>query len=166
MCIKRFQTEEICDRITLLEKENSLHKQIRTRILLLEMLQLIINSHMIIHNPSNNQTNINKELLFFIQQNYCSKISLHELAAYFHLSEKYISHYFKEQFQLTITQYITHLRLNKASHLLLTTTLPITEIALECGFANVSYFIRTFKKSYCQSPLKYRKKNSKTDVKT
>ena len=149
--------QEICEKITLLNEQNGFQKQIGTRILLLELLQLMIDSNMIIRDSSTNQANINKELLSYIQQNFCSQISLHELAACFHLSEKYISRYFKEQFQLTITQYITHLRLSKARHLLITTTLPITEIALQCGFSNVSYFIRTFKENFNQSPLRYRK---------
>ena len=117
----------------------------------------MIDSDMIIHDSSNNRTNINKEILSYIQQNFCSPISLQELSKVFHLSEKYISRYFKEQFELTLTQYITHLRLSKARHLLISTTLPITEIALQCGFSNVSYFIRTFKEIYRLSPLKYRK---------
>ena len=41
--------------------------------------------------------------------------------------------------------------------LLQDTDLPITEIALQSGYQNVSYFIRSFKKTYEVSPLKYRK---------
>lgn len=151
------KAREICEKIAGLNEKSEFRKQIGTRILLLELLQLMIDSDMIIHDSSNNRTDMNKELLSYIQQNFCSPISLRELSEVFHLSEKYISRYFKEQFELTITQYITHLRLSKARHLLAATTLPVTEIALQCGFSNVSYFIRTFKEFYHQSPLKYRK---------
>ena len=152
--------QEICEKLALLREKNEFQKQIETRILLLELLQLMVQSNMIVRDAAVHQTNINKELLSYLQQNFCSQISLHELADCFHLSEKYISRYFKEQFQLTLTQYLTHLRLSKARHLLITKTLPVTEIALQCGFANVSYFIRTFKEAYHQSPLRYRKTSS------
>lgn len=69
---------------------------------------------------------------------------------------KYISRYFREHFQLTLSQYITYLRLSHAKHLLETTSLSITETALQSGFPNVSYFIRTFKNTFHVPPLQYR----------
>lgn len=52
----------------------------------------------------------------------------------------------------------THLRLEHAKQLLQDTDTPVTEIAMQSGYQNVSYFIRSFKKTYGVSPLKYRKK--------
>ena len=72
-----------------------------------------------------------------------------EFGEQFHLSEKYISRYFKEHFHITLSQYITHLK---------DTDIPVTEIAMQSGYQNVSYFIRSFKKAYGVSPLKYKKK--------
>ena len=107
-------------------------------------------------NGYQNQLGTQKELLSYIQQNYCFRISLHDLAGHFHMSEKYISRYFREHFQLTLSQYITYLRLSHAKHLLETTSLSITETALQSGFPNVSYFIRTFKNTFHVPPLQYR----------
>ena len=81
-----------------------------------------------------------------------------ELCEQFHLSEKYILRYFKEHFHITLSQYITHLRLEHAKQLLQDTDIPVTEIAMQSGYQNVSYFIRSFRKTYGVSPLKYRKK--------
>ena len=80
-----------------------------------------------------------------------------ELCEQFHLLEKYISRYFKEHFHITLSQYITHLRLEYAKQLLQDTDTPVTEIAMQSGYQNVSYFIRIFKKTYGISPLKYKK---------
>ena len=80
-----------------------------------------------------------------------------ELCEQFHLLEKYISRYFKEHFHITLSQYITHLRLEYAKQLLQDTDTPVTEIAMQSGYQNVSYFIRIFKKTYGVSPLKYKK---------
>ena len=96
-------------------------------------------------------------MISYIQQNYTEKIYLKEFGAQFHLSEKYISRYFKEHFHITLSQYVNHLRLEHARQLLQETALPITEVAMQSGYQNVSYFIRSFKKTYEMSPLKYRK---------
>ena len=105
---------------------------------------------------------VEKEMISYIQQNFMEKISLKEFGEQFHLSEKYISRYFKEHFHITLSQYITHLRLEYAKQLLQDTDIPVTEIAMQSGYQNVSYFIRSFKKTYGVSPLKYRKNKSST----
>jgi len=102
--------------------------------------------------------NSQKEIISYVQQNFKEKISLKEFGEQFHLSEKYISRYFKEHFHITLSQYITHLRLEYAKQLLQDTDTPVTEIAMQSGYQNVSYFIRSFKKAYGVSPLKYKKK--------
>ena len=79
-----------------------------------------------------------------------------EFGNQFHLSEKYISHYFKEHFHITLSQYINHLRLEHARKLLQETTFSITEIAMQSGYENVS--TRYLRVVYGMSPLKYRKR--------
>ncbi len=142
--------------ITMNQKDAPM-RQIGTRILLLQFFQQILEIPSLIHPALGNGTNMQKELLAFIQSCYTDKITLQDLARQFHLSEKYISRYFKEHFYLTFSDYVNHLRLTHAKRLLETTELSITEIALRSGFSNVSYFIRTFKTCYGNSPLKYRK---------
>lgn len=132
--------------------------QIKTRLLLLQCLELLAgHGSLLAPAVSDNHLNMQRELLAYINDHYTERISLQALAAQFHLSEKYISRYFKEHFQLTITDYTNHLRLTCARRLLEATDLPVTEVALRSGFPNVSYFIRAFKNSYGVSPLKYRK---------
>ena len=64
-------------------------------------------------------------------------------------------------FQL-LSKYVTYLRLEHAKQLLQNTDIPVTEVAMLSGYQNVSYFIRSFKKTYGVSPLKYRKNKSST----
>jgi AraC-like DNA-binding protein len=111
----------------------------------------------VIENDKSGRNTIEKEMISYIQQNFKEKISLKEFGEQFHLSEKYISRYFKEHFHITLSQYITHLRLEYAKQLLQDTDIPVTEIAMQSGYQNVSYFIRIFKKTYGVSPLKYKK---------
>ena len=111
----------------------------------------------VIENDKSGRNTIEKEMISYIQQNFMKKISLKEFSEQFHLSEKYISRYFKEHFHITLSQYITHLMLEHAKQLLQDTDIPVTEIAMQSGYQNVSYFTRSFRKTYGVSPLKYRK---------
>ena len=147
----------LLDQIIAVNEEPASTKQIRTRILLLQFLLQIVEYPSQIVASSENRTDTQKDLLLFIQQHYMERITLHDLSRHFHMSEKYISRYFKEHFYLTFSDYVNHLRLTHAKKLLETTELSITDISLRCGFLNVSYFIRTFKAYYGKPPLKYRK---------
>lgn len=142
--------------VLLRTKKNGYQNQLGTRILLLKLVLLIAEQNLFYPSHVKSTSSLQKELLSYIQQNYCFRISLHDLAGHFHMSEKYISRYFREHFQLTLSQYITYLRLSHAKHLLETTSLSITETALQSGFPNVSYFIRTFKNTFHVPPLQYR----------
>jgi len=57
---------------------------------------------------------------------------------------------------MTPAEFIRHIRLKQATHLLATTTLTINEIFYQTGFNNQSYFFREFKKHYGCSPNEYR----------
>lgn len=161
-------TGELADQLRLLleqiisinREEMSMHRQIQTRILLLELLDLLV-KHDCLITPGlhGSQPNMQRELLSYVHEHYTEKLSLNELASQFYLSPKYISRYFKEHFHITFVNYINYLRLSHAKRLLETTHLPVTEIALCSGFPNVNYFIRTFKDKYGCTPLKYRQQH-------
>ncbi len=146
------------DEMVLLNDEKSLCYQLKTRILLLTFLSRIMEQGLFtVPETAGSCTGRQKELLIYIQEHYMEDITLRTLADEFHLSEKYISRYFKEHFCLTFSHYLNHLRLTGAQRLLETTELSVTDIALRSGFSSVSYFIRMFKECYGVSPLKYRK---------
>ena len=138
------------------ESESQLTAQIKTKIILLQFIFEMWKKGFIIENDTSGRNTVEKEMVSYIQQNYTGKISLKEFGEQFHLSEKYISRYFKEHFHITLSQYVTYLRLEHAKQLLQDTDIPVTEVAMQSGYQNVSYFIRSFKKTYEISPLKYR----------
>ena len=117
-----------------------------------------IESTEVVENNTSGRNIVEKEMVSYIQQNFTGKISLREFGEQFHLSEKYISRYFKEHFHITLSQYVAYLRLEYAKQLLQDTDISVTEVAMRSGYQNISYFIRSFKKTYGVSPLKYRKK--------
>lgn len=155
--------EEIAVLLKKIIKVNEIRKTgftFRTRILLLEVMELLLGNQCFQQASYINTSSIQRDLLAFIQKHYTEKISLHMLAEEFHLSEKYISSYFKEHFSISFMQYVMHLRMTKAKNLLVTTEFPITEVALSCGFPSVNLFIRNFKAAYQVTPLQYRKKTN------
>ena len=156
--------KELCEQLveTYMAKnkkiESEITAQIKTKRILLQFILEMWEKGFVIENDKSGRNTVEKEMISYIQQNFKEKISLKEFGELFHLSEKYISRYFKEHFHITLSQYITHLRLEYAKQLLQDTDTPVTEIAMQSGYQNVSYFIRSFKKTYGVSPLKYRKK--------
>ncbi len=93
---------------------------------------------------------------------YYSILSLPELAEYFHRSKSHISHMFKSRTGKSLSAYCNDLKLRDAAKLLETTDLSVTEIALDTGFGDSSYFISVFKKSFGKTPLQYRMSYRKT----
>ena len=141
------------------ESESKITTQVRTKIILLQFILEMWKKGFVIENDTSGRNTVEKEMFSYIQQNFTGKISLREFGEQFHLSEKYISRYFKEHFHITLSQYVTYLRLEHAKQLLQDTDIPVTDVAMQSGYQNVSYFIRSFQKAYAVSPLKYRKNN-------
>ncbi len=139
------------------KSESKITGQIRKKIILLQFIHELWKKGFIVENDTTGRNTVEKEMVSYIQQNYTGKILLREFGEQFHLSEKYISRYFKEHFHITLSQYVTYLRLEHAKQMLQETDISVTEVAMQSGYQNISYFIRSFKKTYGVSPLKYRK---------
>ena len=157
--------KELCEQLIKIyeakndESESKIATQVRTKIILLQFILEMWKKGFVIENDTSGRNTVEKEMVSYIQQNFTGKISLREFGEQFHLSEKYISRYFKEHFHITLSQYVTYLRLEHAKQLLQDTDIPVTDVAMQSGYQNVSYFIRSFQKAYAVSPLKYRKNN-------
>ena len=139
------------------ESESKITVQIKKKIILLQFIHELWKKGFIVENDTTGRNTVEKEMVSYIQQNYTGKILLREFGEQFHLSEKYISRYFKDHFHITLSQYVTYLRLEHAKQMLQETDISVTEVAMQSGYQNISYFIRSFKKTYGVSPLKYRK---------
>lgn len=93
----------------------------------------------------------------YLHSNYATKISAKTLAEMTHYTYSYFSCAFKEVFGVPLTKYLLDIRISKASTLLRTTDMNITEIAASSGFSDTNYFARAFKKEAGCSPSEYRK---------
>ena len=92
----------------------------------------------------------------FIEQNIEKSLVIEMIANRFNIGRTTACIKFKEGFGLTINQFITKTRLEKAKMLLRNTTLSATQISEECGYCDYNYFIRIFKKNIGKTPFEYR----------
>ncbi len=83
--------------------------------------------------------------------------SLEELSLRLGVHPVTISKYFKKYFGTTFGEYVRSLRINKSIFLVKNSNHSITEIAFQCGFADQSHFIRTFKAQTGLTPKYFQK---------
>ena len=92
----------------------------------------------------------------FIDHQLAEAISLGQLAALCALSEYHFARMFRESFGLPPHQYVLGRRLSRARELLRSTSQPLGEIALACGFASASHFTNRFRQALGGTPGEYR----------
>lgn len=95
----------------------------------------------------------------YMEAHYQQPILLEELAAGAGFGRKYFSEYFKRMTGKSPVEYLNCYRIERACELLLQTERPITQIALDCGFNDLSYFIKTFRKQKSVTPGRYRRES-------
>lgn len=99
-----------------------------------------------------------KLILKYIENNYMNKISIADVAEEVHLSQSHFMKYFKNTMGTSFIDYLNEYRLTMASRLLLSSDATILNISEEVGFDNLSYFNRSFKRRFGQTPSAYRKR--------
>lgn len=94
----------------------------------------------------------------YMHVNFCSKISVQEIAKKVFVSRYHFSRIFKKHTQYSPYQYLMDIRLQQAKKLLQQKELTIKEISSQSGFSNVDYFSAAFTRKYDVCPSLYRKK--------
>lgn len=104
-----------------------------------------------------------QEALNYLDKHLHEPITMRQVADHLHLNPSYFSVLFKEQTELTFSEYITRLRVLRAKELLLRTTMSVGEIAERVGYQSDKYFIKVFKNYEGMSPSKYRSQTKETE---
>lgn len=94
--------------------------------------------------------------LDFIQNNYKSNITLEDVAKHVNMSVTYFSKLFKKSTGIGFAKYLLSFKLKEAVVLLQTTSMSITDIALNTGFNSSQYFCKAFKIQCGTSPFQFR----------
>jgi AraC family transcriptional regulator of arabinose operon len=93
----------------------------------------------------------------FIHYNYAT-IRVSDIVAYIGFTRSYFTTIFKKRTGVSPQEYLMQYRLKQSCQLLLTSELPIGEIAAQTGYDNPLNFSRSFKNAYGISPSEYRQK--------
>jgi AraC-like DNA-binding protein len=96
------------------------------------------------------------KLMEYIHQNFKEQITLEKAASVAGLQLHAFCRFFKSLTNRTFSEFLNDVRIGFACKLLQESELSITQIALECGYVNISYFNRCFKKINDITPKEYR----------
>lgn len=92
----------------------------------------------------------------FIERNLGRDVTLEIVAESVNISACYLSRLFKKTLNVNFVTYLTTRRMELAKELLVSTELPVSSIAMDLAYADVSYFCKSFKKQVGMSPAGYR----------
>ena len=98
------------------------------------------------------------DILTYINQHYCEKISLSSIADEFFISKYYLSHAFNDVVGTSVNRYITLKRLINAKQMLSSGIKPTTA-AIHCGFNDYAGFYRAFTAEYGITPKEFVTRN-------
>lgn len=103
-----------------------------------------------------------QELLTYMHTHFREKLVLKELAEKFHINANYCCALFNKETGGSFSEYLTDIRMKEAERLLCHTSLPLEEIAEQCGVQDYYYFNKVFKKYYGETPSQRRKQRKNT----
>ncbi|MCR5400942.1 MAG: AraC family transcriptional regulator [Treponema sp.] len=103
-----------------------------------------------------------KKILSFTAEHFSEPITIQDAASICSVSESRFMGLFKQQTGMSYIQYLNNYRLEAAAEELsdsIRTKKSVTEIALQNGFENISYFIRAFRAKFDCTPKEYSRKH-------
>ncbi|MBP3950944.1 AraC family transcriptional regulator [Bacillus suaedae] len=138
------------------EEERDMMVQLHLSQLLIQICRIIIDEKE--KQIEHQQTNVYlKKVIEFIHHHYDCDLKMKEIGEAVNLHPGYLHRIFKKHFNMTVMEYLTNLRIEKAKMLLADTDIPIIEISSFVGINSRQYFSLLFKKHTQYSPHQYRK---------
>lgn len=102
----------------------------------------------------------------YINDHYEKTLTLDEIAAQSHLDKYYLSHLFKKNMGISVMNYLTHVRAQKAYHYLNLPDMSVEQAAQKSGFANYGAMERAFEKIYAATPMQIKQKEKNEKAKS
>lgn len=103
-----------------------------------------------------NEKRINK-VCQYVQKHAVEALTIHKAATLIHLSPSAFCKFFKRMTGTTFSDYVNDIRIANVCNQLITTDMPVAEIAYSNGFETLTYFNRIFLKKKNMTPTQYRK---------
>ena len=139
-----------------------LHNDIRQRIKLNELVYLILTSddgcmrRKILRSADTESGHF----MNVIYDNIFTDVSIESLAEQTHRSLTSFKKEFRKIFNMPPHRWIIEQRLMRAKIMLSSTNCTVSEVGIECGFTNISHFIKLFKQRYNTTPALFRREHS------
>lgn len=93
----------------------------------------------------------------YVRAHYSEDVNEEELAKSLGVSYSYFSRSFKQITGMSFKKYLNRIRTTRAERLLITTQKSVTEVATDCGYNNVSYFINVYRSIKGKTPYETKK---------
>ncbi|MBO6637272.1 MAG: GlxA family transcriptional regulator [Roseitalea sp.] len=95
-------------------------------------------------------------IIELMEANLSEPLSLLEIADHVGLSRRQIERLFRQEMGRSPARYYLEIRLDRARHLLVQSTMPVVEVAIACGFVSASHFSKCYRELYAKSPQQER----------
>ncbi|HEP3196174.1 TPA: response regulator [Streptococcus pyogenes] len=145
----------ILDKMTYLSMVKTIHNSQSIDRILRELKKVldVTNQN---NSPEKRYSDLVSETIDCIRKEYHQELTLKAIADRLHVNGVYLGQCFKNETERSFTQYLNHVRIQKAQQLLLYTNQSINEITYETGYNTNHYFIKMFKKLNGLSPKEFR----------
>ena len=140
--------------ISLADKNSSIAKELVHQLIYTLNVEISKNKYKMLKSSET----ISETVIAYMQENLNSNITLEEIARMVHLEKSYLVRLFRKETGKTPIDALIEMRLTKASDLIATTDLSIYDIATQCGYNTVSFFISMYKKRYGMTPEVHRRR--------
>ena len=100
-----------------------------------------------------------RQILVYLEQNLHQNLSLETVALHFSFNPSYLSQLFRRETGDTFSSFMMTLRAERACGLL-AQGLPVKEVAAACGYGDVFYFYKVFKKATGETVSEYKRRTS------
>ncbi|MEA5033014.1 MAG: AraC family transcriptional regulator [Sphaerochaeta sp.] len=97
-----------------------------------------------------------QQVIQIVSNRFAQELRISTIATEVGISPEHLSRLFRKELEQTLSSYITDQRLNAALVMMQKTNMPFKQIAVECGFKNVTYFNTCFKKRFHGTPKEFR----------
>lgn len=99
-----------------------------------------------------------ERVIDYMQANFSHDLSILDLATLTRMSESHFSRSFKQSMGIAPYQYLMQQRVGRAKQLLKQQAISISDIALNCGFANQTHLTKVFRQMTGMTPKAYQKR--------
>lgn len=103
-----------------------------------------------------------QNICMYLQENFQFPLTRDSVADHFRLSPNHVSRLFRSEGYMRFTDYLTWVRLDRAKYMLRHHDRTLGEVAQSCGFSDIGYFCRVFKRKTKLTPTAYRLQKSAT----